>query len=320
MKPKIIPKPALYLCVSLLFIACGREGPPVEEPEDTSYLQRDGRSLRVASWNIACLRSGADEVFCNTSYSTGGHYIRTEAHIAALREHAARLAADVVFVQEVEGVEAVHQLFPGWQVQVVGGGDQRVGVAVSPSSEAIVSDVRAFDPLQVSWGLRPGLEATVTYQGEAVSTLAVHLKAGCPANALTSSSEDCQSLEEQSRVVADWIAAQEAGGTPYLLLGDFNRRMKPGDAFRARLEEAASSGLSWSTEDHEYRCWSHYARAPDYGGFIDHHIFSKSVEARWGAPRFEEHLFDEIYDDAWHYMSDHCPIILEFPYEGAEEG
>ena len=286
---------------------------PVEDPGDTADSFDDVHSLRIVSWNIGCLQDEHREVFCNTNTYTGEDFVRTEEHRSALRTHAERFKADIVFVQEVENVDAVNQIFPGWSVQTMGGTYQRVGVAVAPDSDATVTDVQVFEPLRVSNWLRPGLEAIVTYRGHTVWVLAVHLKAGCQTGNLGSAYSSCETLETQLQYLVSWIETREILGQSYAILGDFNRQMEGDEVFEASLEAVASGNLYRTTRNQRSTCWHHHPDAPHHDWYIDHHILSDTVVDAWGEPGFEVYLFNETYEDAWRYVSDHCPIIVSFP-------
>jgi hypothetical protein len=53
--------------------------------------------------------------------------------------------------------------------------------------------------------------------------MSVHLKSGCFENASTSAA--CETLLAQVPVLEGWIDAAADGSMPFIVLGDFNRRL-----------------------------------------------------------------------------------------------
>ena len=266
--------------------------------------------FRMATWNLGCLLDDDESVYCNTT-ELGETYIRTQAHLDELAAHGEMLDADMVFVQEVENPAALNLVFPGWEVQTVGTGIQQVGIAVSPSSSATLISVAPLDSLEVSPGLRAGLVATIEFQQEQIQILAVHLKPGCIVSPLDSGDLACDILVGQLNVIVDWIEERRSLDEMFMLTGDFNRIMEGGEDFFTTLQDAAGGGLYRTTSDRETTCWHHHPDAPQFTNYIDHHIASEDVVARFGLPIFELHNFSALYEDAWIFLSDHCPIVAE---------
>jgi endonuclease/exonuclease/phosphatase family metal-dependent hydrolase len=83
--------------------------------------------------------------------------------------------------------------------------------------------------------VRPGLALQLQVNGEPVTFMNVHLKAGCasatnsnprfPARLLTDAAEACEVLNRQVPLLEAWIDAVAAQTPRFVILGDFNRRI-----------------------------------------------------------------------------------------------
>jgi hypothetical protein len=160
--------------------------------------------------------------------------------------------------------------------------------------------------------VRWGLDATLTKGATKFRLLAVHMKSGCTQGALLKdrwnnpnwkwapdgqNDHACMTLARQMRPLRDWIAKAKAGKTPFIIAGDFNRRIDaeegdaqspdfwpiitgkatpgPGDDIAlARVPQgAASLKACWPEEDHS-----------DFRNAIDYMIFSPGLRpADWEA-------------------------------------
>ena len=67
--------------------------------------------------------------------------------------------------------------------------------------------------------------------GQPLRLLSVHLKSFCHQddldNVSASDNTDCGKLKRQIPILESWIEARAQEGVPLVVLGDFNRRMKP---------------------------------------------------------------------------------------------
>ncbi|MDP3417921.1 endonuclease/exonuclease/phosphatase family protein [Falsiroseomonas sp.] len=264
--------------------------------------------LKLATWNIAWL----------TLKPTGHPGLprnveaRTPADFQLLRAYANRLAADVVALQEIDGEEAAARIFDPahWTIHLTDEADiQRPGFAIRRTLRVTPQpDLRALDlHPRARFSLRRGADILVEAPGGArLRLLSVHLDAGCRQDPFGGdSSRDCQQLERQARILAQWAAARAREGVGFAILGDFNRRMTDSDDFLTILEEAAP--LARPTRGLSSPCW-----ADSRGGrpFVSH--FLLGGEARdWLVP---DSLAVMVYAErARRYrqtLSDHCPMSI----------
>ncbi len=287
------------LAALLLLAACSRTPPPV-------VASTPPPPLKLASWNFEHLAGRIGD----------GCRPRTEADYARLRTYVDRLDADVVAFAEVENRRAAKRVFARDRYRIViehrrprgpsgtcGPGNrqrfeaQRAGFAVR---RGLHFD-RRHDLTALQLGdsrLRGGVDI-VLKQGEPLRLLAVHLKSGCfsgndPAN------DACPRLFAQLPVLARWVTARTRAEQPFVILGDWNRRLaKPGDTVFATLDRITP--LTLADAGQAARCQSRY---PD---FIDHIVFGAGAAARLVPGSFSELLYEEPDGQG---PSDHCPASV----------
>lgn len=264
--------------------------------------------LKLASWNIAWL-----------TLKPAGHpdlprdlYTRVPQDFSLLRHYADRLAADVVALQEIDGVEAAARVFDParYAIHLTDERDvQRPGFAVSRTLRFIAN--RDLAELDIRAGarrsLRRGADITVEGPGGArLRLLSVHLNAGCREDAFgAGGTSDCEGLARQAEIIARWAAAREREGVAFAILGDFNRRMHERDDF-LRIVEASAPVLR-PTAGLSSPCWSD-AR----GGrpFISHMLLGGPAR-EWLLPRsFAVMTYAERERSYRDRLSDHCPISV----------
>ncbi len=144
-----------------------------------------------------------------------------------------------------------------------------------------------------------------TEGGSRLRLLAVHLSAGCHFDPLaTSNRPQCHSLAEQVPVIAGWIAERRREGVPFLVLGDFNRRIPADnrdDLMRA-LEQAGAP-LQRATQGLSSPCWG--------GGHFISHILLGGAARGWVVPdSLRVMVYAERDRSFRERLSDHCPISL----------
>ena len=227
--------------------------------------------------------------------SRGG---RTQEDIQRLAEYVNELNADVYGLQEIVDVRLARRIFTGYRVECAGS-EQKVCIA----SRLPLSRVRAYRDLNVG-GLRPGLDAVVRMgDGRGLRLLVVHLKSGCHSRSLTSEKKACVKLRSQLPILERWIDARAREDLPFVVLGDFNRRMHSRDAFYEDLDDGqpANADLFSPGIDESYRC-GRYTR------FIDFIL----LDAR-ATKLYQPDSFDWLdWPDGDEFiLSDHCPIYLD---------
>lgn len=281
-----------------------RHHPPHVETASTS--QARASSLRIWTWNLNWLhhRDGA------------GLNKRDALDYAALARYVRQIDADVVVVQEVDGEEALRRIFdPGVYAFHVSSRDnvQRVAIVYKRSLEVVrhpdvVAVARVYSE-RLRYGVDLGVRDPVS--GEELRILGVHLKSGCFRSPLEGpyldgESEDaCTKLRMQLPVLERWMKQRAEERSPFMLVGDFNRRFGHGESiwesWRWRMPEL---GLSSPTVKMRSQCWG--GRYPE---FIDHLVLDARA-AKMMARRTTRQLLYEEQDAARHgyRLSDHCPV------------
>ncbi|MEM9806682.1 MAG: endonuclease/exonuclease/phosphatase family protein [Cyanobacteria bacterium P01_D01_bin.56] len=256
--------------------------------------------LKVAAWNIEHLRA----------LDNSGPNPREEDDYQRLATYAEDLDADIIALQEVDGEVAAARIFDEGEYDfffsnredpMLTGFAVRRGIEVVQNPDLVALDVDGRG------NLRHGTDITVTYNGREIRFLSLHLKSFCFDNPLDTSSSACRTLKQQLPVLEEWIDTQANADLPFMVLGDFNRRMNlVGDEFWLEIDDAepANADLTNSTEGLLSDCWN--GQFPNY---IDH-IVSDLISSQWLVPNsFQQLLFTEPISQQ-ESLSDHCPIAV----------
>ena len=266
--------------------------------------------LRIAAWNLEHLDDADGE----------GCVGRKAADYAVLARRIAGLDADVVAFQEVEDAAAASRVFPAsdWHVEVSGRPPMARSRACRDRPEARLGHLatgfavrrglayRRNPDLKVLGAgaafQRWGADITVTAGGDELRLLSVHLRSGCWGAAQDRDpkrSRTCAMLRQQIERLAVWAGERRAENLPFVILGDFNRRLaRPGDWAWRRLSPK-SAPLLLLTEGAPSRC------DPRFPAFIDHLV------AGGGAERMRERgSFREWPRRGRH--PDHCALSADF--------
>ncbi|MEY4357868.1 MAG: hypothetical protein RL469_1194 [Pseudomonadota bacterium] len=292
-------------------------------------------TLRIATWNLEWLIAPRDfpqlardcvppkgesnnprSIPCDVATEGG----RVDADFEALARYARALDADVVSLQEVDGVAAAGRVFKSHSFCLSSrpnvqnnGFAIRQGIPFRCGTEVVA--------LGLGGRVRYGVEL-VLYPGTAreMFLLSVHLKSGCPRQALDSRREACVLLARQVPELERWIDAQAAAGHRFAVLGDFNRDLLA-DRGPARDANGVQLGL-WNEIDDgdptgaklstvaEGQPYSNCASTQNYQGYIDHVVLGAALAA-WRVPNSFVRLTYADADAASRKLSDHCPVGVD---------
>ena len=256
--------------------------------------------LKIATWNLNWL----------TTRPAGDRGLpadvlpRAEEDFTRLAGYAAELHADVIAIQEVDGLPPATKLFPRDLYAIHMTRDrvvQRVGIVVR---RGLTFDINP-DVTELSANhLRSGADITLHLGASDLRVLAVHLKTGCRNQPLPKAHDrTCLTLRDQVPFVAAWIAARRQERMPFIVLGDFNRWMDGRDSLLAELRRAAP--LSRATEGHSSPCWG-------AENFIDH-ILAGGAAADWmQVDTLRVMTYRETDPAMKERLSDHCPVSVRF--------
>lgn len=329
-------RPAIFATSLLLLLALGATNVAAAQalPGLTPAAKAPG-TLRLATWNLEWLIAPRDfpqlardcvppkgesnnprSIPCDVATDNG----RTDADFEALARYARALDADVVSLQEVDGVAAAGRVFKSHSFCLSSrpnvqnnGFAIRQGVPFRCGTEVVA--------LGLGGRVRYGVEL-VLYPDTAreMHLLSVHLKSGCPRQTLDSRREACVLLARQVPELERWIDAQAAAGHRFAVLGDFNRDLL---ADRGPARDANGAQLSlWSEIDDgdppgaklltvaDGQPYSNCASNQNYQGYIDHVVLGAAL-AKWRVPGSFVRLTYADADASSRKLSDHCPVGVD---------
>lgn len=290
-------------------------------------------ALKIATWNLEwliapeefkalkkhCTPAGdvppsqARQIPCDVAYKLqrGARDFRALAHYASV------LDADVIALQEVDGVSAARLVFPEYdfcftsRIQVQNNGFA-IRAGLPHRCDADLHTLSRRDRL------RRGAQL-VLYPGEPreVHLLSVHLKSGCSHEALNSPSKACAELASQVPLLEDWVDARARAGERFAVLGDFNRDLlgeqgpaRTGNGTLVRMWPELDDGdppeadLVNAAEHAPFRnCWA----GQGYAAFIDYIVLSRALGAALVPGSFERVTYS-AGDVRRTRLSDHCPV------------
>ena len=220
---------------------------------------------------------------------------------------------DILAVQEVDGEEALSRVVDAevYHVHVSSrprgglGGKQNTGFAYKRGLTAV--ERPDLEALSTRGSLRRGTRLDVTHNGQTLKLMSVHLKSGCFQNSSTGSA--CQTLNRQIPVLERWIDEAAQGAQPFIVLGDFNRRLTtPGDDVWTELDDGQpeNADLSAVTKDMPISC-----RDNTFTTFIDHIVVDKRVRPWVDLTSFRHLTYRQADKPVWDRISDHCPVIVD---------
>ena len=227
---------------------------------------------------------------------------------------------DVVALQEVDGPSAAAQVFrQGWRLDcfVHRAHPQKVGFAVREGIPYRCNgDLSALD---IDGSTRAGADLTLWPDTpHAVRLLAVHLKSGCFTGKLDRHFAPCAGLRQQVPIIEAWIDQRVREGTPFAILGDFNRHLDTDARYPAGPDESAPLNVLQAWSDDEPR-GATLLRATDgqpyigcdagdrYRHYIDDILIDQKLAAQNDNRRFARLPFDAR--DQGRQLADHCPVI-----------
>lgn len=294
-------------------------GQPTEPPElawcpekGSSSPAHEGR-LRIATWNLGNLQSEDGQ---STYTGRDPSVKRFPIDYARIRCYVRLFDPDVLAVQEVDGEEALQRVVDSdvHEIHVssrpshsLTNGKQNTGFAYKQGLD--VEERPDVEDLDTSGNgaLRRGVRIDVTVKGTALSMMSVHLKSGCFEN--DSGGSVCTKLFRQVPELEEWIDDAASGPNPFLILGDFNRRLNlDQDLVWTEIDDGVppNADLETVTEDMPISC-----RDNRYTEFIDHVVVGKRAAQLVDETSFRHVTYRQADKQVWDKISDHCPIVVE---------
>jgi endonuclease/exonuclease/phosphatase family metal-dependent hydrolase len=281
-------------------------------PTKGSPAPHSSGRLRLATWNLENLHAQDGQ---STYTGTDPSVKRTATDYDRIRCYVRLFDPDILAVQEVDGEAALSRVVDTdvYDVHVDDrpkgtlNGQQNTGFAFKRGLTVVRQpDFTALD-VQGDGRLRYGARMDVTHNGQTIQLMSVHLKSGCFENRTTSA--DCPLLMAQVPVLEGWIDETAGGPTPFIVLGDFNRRVnQPGDRVWADLDDGdpANADLAALTQDMPVSC-----RDNQFTEFIDHIVVELRVLPWVDRSSFRQVTYRQADQAVWSQLSDHCPVAVE---------
>jgi endonuclease/exonuclease/phosphatase family metal-dependent hydrolase len=284
-------------------------------------------TLKIASWNLewfmrpetlksltpGCTpaeapRDGARRaVPCDVAHEM----LRSGEDIAAMRDYAKTLDADVVALQEVDGADAARLLFKDYDfcfsertaVQNNGFAIRR-GLPHSCGPDVVA--------MSLADDVRRGVELRL-FPGTAreLRLLSVHLKSGCARDPLNSNKPSCQELTRQVPFLEQWIDSQAAGHRAFAVLGDFNRdlRREPsGPSVWSQIDDGDPPEADL-VNTAEGQTFQNCMPSQTFSGYIDYILLGRRMARGLVPNSFGRELY-RPKDAARRKLSDHCPVFI----------
>ncbi|GEL02016.1 endonuclease/exonuclease/phosphatase family protein [Swaminathania salitolerans] len=261
------------------------------------------RPLKVATWNMdwLTLRPDGDPDLPSRRPKRG------QADFEGFARLIRHLDADLIALQETDGSAPLRKIFPPGEYAIVLSRApivQNVALVLRHPWHAIAHEeltALGQNPSPGGHRLRPGLDLVVTDGKTTLRVLVVHLKSGCWERRWSERGHACPVLRQQIALLSDWIAEREDEDVPYLLLGDFNRRLTLADPYYAAMiggyaPVLATAGFASPCRGGEY--------------FIDHVIIGGSARS-WLLPD-SLRVMTQNDKAPGLALSDHCAVSVRF--------
>lgn len=286
-------------------------------------------TLTIASWNLQWLSS--DPIVIKNPPPQ-----RTHVDYQQLANIATQLDADILAFQEVADRQAISKVLTNDEYTFEFSHRQResqyndkryaqpwpqfVGFAIREGISYVRNaDLHQLD-LRGNKSLRYGVDITLLNDEKpALRLLTVHLKSGCYSQQKSTKNRACRQLNRQFEVLEQWVDRRAAEPLPFMILGDFNRRLTlHNDKIWQQLDDGRPTGLSLyaATEGKKSQCRikihskrRKHGQIRHYPNFIDHIVLDGRAKRKMVNNSFRELTTDVEVVKAFN-LSDHCPIAL----------
>ena len=325
-----LPKAAIFSTLVVMMSSCVMQHQSVStDPTAHAPLEQSGSQVLAENTDNGNIRGKESAAVFNEfkvvtwnaehfAYPrSAGCKPRTSEDIAAIKAYIAGLDASVIALQEVASKEALRLVFPerDWALVLSARADspayecresgltstqQKVAFAIKKGVSILQVQQNAQLGLQKT-GLRFGLVVTVETPLGPTDILNVHLKSGCFVdNYVTSDESACHTLAQQVPVLETWLAAHQASGFPYIVLGDFNHRLASENNYLASRFASDKYGIDIATQ-------ALRGCHPSYPEPIDH-ILLGGMQSALIAPSARVYKYENMHEEAM--LSDHCAVSV----------
>ncbi|MBY7649083.1 MAG: hypothetical protein C4617_00985 [Candidatus Liberibacter europaeus] len=293
------------------------------------FIPNENRAqkVRIASWNINTLSEKSGHSILKNSI------IREDRDYDILRNYAQEIGADIVSMQEMGSYNAVKRIFPEdkWEILFSGnsswenlllknGNGQNIHTAIVVRKDTIKILKTSYlsmntEGMYQNRGSRKAIEMLFEVNGKEFWLLGIHLKSFCFLDRLENQyNSSCSILKLQIDWLKEWINKKKASNTPFIIAGDFNRKMNnSGNNDEAWLEINQNNDLIRypSYKRSKCRTASKYKNSEP----IDFFVMNQIAYRYFIKGSFSEFLYrDQDIKEIGRRLSDHCPIIIDYDF------
>lgn len=279
-------------------------------------------TLVISTWNIEHLAENKGS----------GCKARSEDDYQNLRNYAKSTTADIIALQEVGSKQAAERIFAPSEWQIVmsdrndsptykcRGSEQRSTqqkTAYAIKNHVNIDNVTHLPMLsKPRVGLRNGLQVSVSYNGNKVNLINVHLKSGCFVDDYRNDNkQSCQIFSQQATALKQYLMTQDLATQNWVVLGDFNHRLTENNNY-FRHEIITPQGNPPSSQQSKQKLINttdgYKSCHPKYPSPIDHILISNPLKAAYVDKSISFHRFENMQPGKM--LSDHCALSIRFNF------
>lgn len=294
-------------------------------PINDSYAQ----PFTLMSWNMQWL-----------SISPESPIIRSAADYQALQQLFTTYSPDILAFQEVDSIEALYRVIDQQHYKIYLStrakssqdsfkiNNQYTGFAIKHnivtediidlsqlSSPAIMTDTS----MPFNHKLRYGSIVRITVDKQPIVLLNLHLKSGCfTAKQLAQQKrKSCKTLAQQLKLIKYWVNTQQVRSQSFIIVGDFNHRIKSDKKFINKITDDPTSihHISASINANcRVKLVRRVTRYRTYRTLIDHLFATTNIKAL--SQRQIQYNKQQVSQFT---LSDHCPLLFTLTFNASQE-
>ncbi|PSU91698.1 endonuclease [Photobacterium kishitanii] len=285
-------------------------------PISDSYAQ----PFTLMSWNMQWL-----------SLNPKSPIVRSAADYQALKQLFTIHSPDILAFQEVDSTEALYRVINQQHYKIYLSSrtnspqdsftinNQYTGFAIKHGIDIEdITDLSQLSSPAIAAGnsipfnnkLRYGSMIRITINKQSIILLNLHLKSGCfTAKQLAQQKgKSCKTLAQQLKLIKHWVSTQQARSQPFIIVGDFNHRIKSGKTFIDKITNDPTTIRHVSaaiSANCTVKLASRVTRYRTYRALIDHLFTTTNIKAL-----DQRQIQYDKQQISQFTLSDHCPLLF----------